>query len=172
MAKPGTHLDRLRVRARGLEVLAGAEVLVSLVLHGRQLVGEGGYFDGFRDTHVGRLRWLCASECTRHRHLESFSNLPARVNRHQDLRIQREAKPMVLELFLRHGGSRKGRKNLLSPFLPVRDLSICGAPPVEHYHRRPAHGRLAPWRQPPQVSRRSRPNLRRPGRDRRPEGVI
>ena len=62
MAKPGTHLDRLRVRARGLEVLAGAEVLVSLVLHGRQLVGEGGYFDGFRDTHVGRLRWL-ASEC-------------------------------------------------------------------------------------------------------------
>ena len=67
LAKPGTHFDRLRVRAGGFEVFAGAEELVSLVLHGRQLLGEGRDLDG--RGHHGRS--VTVVRATRHRRASS-----------------------------------------------------------------------------------------------------
>ena len=75
LAKPGTHFDRLRVRAGGFEVFAGAEELVSLVLHGRQLLGEGRDLDG--RGHHGRS--VTVVRATRHRRASSFLSIFFRI---------------------------------------------------------------------------------------------
>ena len=108
LAKPGTHFDRLRVRAGGFEVFAGAEELVSLVLHGRQLLGEGRDFDG-RGHHGRSVTVVCA---TRHRRASScqfFSNLRAGGPRRESNRILASRDPIC----------RRQGKKIFPPFLPV-----------------------------------------------------
>jgi len=113
LAKPGTHFDRLRVRAGGFEVFAGAEELVSLVLHGRQLLGEGRDFDG-RGHHGRSVTVVCA---TRHRRASScqiFSNLRAGGPRRESNRTRVEPDSRVTGSDLPQAG-----KKIFPPFLPV-----------------------------------------------------
>ena len=124
LAKPGTHFDRLRVRAGGFEVFAGAEELVSLVLHGRQLLGEGRDFDG-RGHHGRSVTVVCA---TRHRRASScqiFSNLRAGGPRRESNRILASRDPIC---------RRPGKKSF-PHFYRFSDLEICAHPCPKHYHR-------------------------------------
>ena len=161
LAKPGTHFDRLRVRAGGFEVFAGAEELVSLVLHARQLLGEGRDLDG-RGHHGRSVTVLCA---TRHRSssCQLFSNLPASGGR-AAARVERPRTELNRRATFFFGlcictwssqilsdsfpfarsnrifASRdpicqQARKNLSPIFTGFIDLEICAHPCPEHYQR-------------------------------------
>ena len=129
LAKPGTHFDRLRVRAGGFEVFAGAEELVSLVLHGRQLLGEGRDFDG-RGHHGRSVTVVCA---TRHRRASScqFFRICERAGRGGVEPNQSRTG------FSRHGiRSAAGKEKKSFPhFYRFSDLEICAHPCPKHYHR-------------------------------------
>ena len=127
LAKPGTHFDRLRVRAGGFEVFAGAEELVSLVLHGRQLLGEGRDFDG-RGHHGRSVTVVCA---TRHRRASScqfffeFASGRAAARVEPDSRVTGSDLPQA---------GKKIQKSF-PHFYRFSDLEICAHPCPKHYHR-------------------------------------
>ena len=196
LAKPGTHFDRLRVRAGGFEVFAGAEELVSLVLHGRQLLGEGRDLDG--RGHHGRS--VTVVRATRHRRASScqfFFRIFQRAGRARVERPRIELNRRAISfvsifpidyVFFATCSSKIPSDSF--PFEVEPDFCVTGsdlpadhkksfphfyrflrfgdlrAPCAEHYSVTSAH-RETPWRPPQQVSRRPRAN---PHRSRRVRG--